>query len=104
MSSNYVVGSGNVYVDLGFENPEGAQAKANIVRALAGIIKERKLTQAEAGKLIGVTQGNLSRLLSGDWDGYTYDRLLRFANTLGRNVRIIIETSDVERGITVASY
>ena len=48
MSSNKIAvhrGSGNVFADLGFDNPEEMQLRADLVHELREIIKRRRLTQ-----------------------------------------------------------
>ena len=82
--------SGNVFADLGLENPEGLLAKAALVQRIADIIAERKLTQAGAAKLLGIDQPKVSALLRGKLDGFSTDRLFRFLNALGRDVEIVI--------------
>src|SRR5262249_28961209 len=75
--------SGNVFADLGLENPEELLAKAALVQRIADIIAERKLTQAGAAKLLGIDQPKVSALLRGKLDGFSTDRLFRFLNALG---------------------
>ena len=82
--------SGNVFADLGLENPEGLLAKAELVQRIADIIAERKLTQVRAAKLLGIDQPKVSALLRGKLDGFSTDRLFRFLNALGRDVEIVI--------------
>lgn len=48
-------GSGNVFADLGFHNPERELLKARLTLQIYRIIKERKLTQAQAGQILGPT-------------------------------------------------
>jgi len=54
------------------------------------VVKKRKLTQGATGKLLGITQPNVSALLNGNLDGFSTDRLLRFLNALGCDVRISV--------------
>ncbi len=82
--------SGNVFADLGLDNPEELLAKAELVQRIADIIVERKLTQVRAAKLLGVDQPKVSALLRGKLDGFSTDRLFRFLNALGRDVEIVI--------------
>jgi len=100
--------STNVYADLGFARPEEAIAKAKIVSAIADAIEQKRLTQAQAGELLGISQPKVSALLSGHFHGYTLDRLLRFLNKLDRRVEISISGSAVPKEasktlVTVAS-
>jgi predicted XRE-type DNA-binding protein len=82
--------SGNVFADLGLNNPAELLAKAELVQRIADIIAERKLTQVRAAKLLGVDQPKVSALLRGKLDGFSIDRLFRFLNALGRDVEIVI--------------
>ncbi len=82
--------SGNVFADLGLNNPEELLAKAELVQRIADIIAERKLTQVRAAKLLGIDQPKVSALLRGKLDGFSTDRLFRFLNALGRDVEIMI--------------
>lgn len=89
-SGRVEIGSGNVFADLGFPNPELALAKARLVQRIRHLIDERKLTQAEAGKILGIDQPKVSELVRGKVSGYSLDRLLRFLNALGQRVEISI--------------
>ncbi|HLQ76370.1 MAG TPA: XRE family transcriptional regulator, partial [Terriglobia bacterium] len=55
-------GSGNVYADLGFPDSEDMLVKAQLVTKIAEIIRQRRLTQAQAAKLLRLTQPKISRL------------------------------------------
>ncbi len=68
--------SGNVFADLGMENAEELLAKSNLACAIREIIKDRKLTQAKAAKLLNTHQTYLSRLNSGAGiDSMSFDLL-----------------------------
>lgn len=81
------IGSGNVFDDLEFANPDEEAVKARIVRKIQKVIDERGLTQKQAGDIIGLPQSKVSTLLRGKWDSdYTVDRLTRYLNKLGVSV------------------
>jgi predicted XRE-type DNA-binding protein len=82
--------SGNVFADLRIPNPEQYLAKAELAATILQIVEARGLTQAAAGKLLGITQPKVSALLNGRLDGFSSDRLFRFLNALGCDVRITI--------------
>ena len=82
--------SGNVFADLGIPDPELYLAKSALAVRIFKIIKSRRLTQATAGKLLGITQPKVSALLNGRLDGFSTERLIRFLNTLGCDVRISV--------------
>jgi predicted XRE-type DNA-binding protein len=54
------IGSDNVFADLGLPNPEERLLKAKLVSKISDVIEKRKLTQAEAGKLMDLPQPKVS--------------------------------------------
>lgn len=94
---DYVIGSGNVFADLGVPNPEEALAKAELASKIANLIRDRRLTQAKAAKLLGIDQPKVSNLLRGHLTGFSIERLLRFLLLLGQDVRITVEAAPPHR-------
>lgn len=82
--------SGNVFADLGFRNPEREQLKAKLRLEIYRAIKDRGLTQAQAGKILGIAQPHVSGLMNGRSDNYSVGRLFEFLNALGRDVEIAV--------------
>ena len=82
--------SGNVFADLGIPNPEQYLAKAELAAQILKIVQQRRLTQTVAAKTLGITQPKVSALLNGRLDGFSSDRLFRFLNALGCDVRITV--------------
>ena len=82
--------SGNVFADLNIPNPEEYLAKAELAAQILKIVQKRRLTQAEAGEILGINQPKVSALLNGRLDGFSTDRLFRFLNALGCDVRITV--------------
>ncbi|MCP4268606.1 MAG: XRE family transcriptional regulator [Candidatus Brocadiaceae bacterium] len=68
--------------DLGFNDPEEYRAKAELALQISKIIEKRNLTQAEAAKLIGAAQPDISKLKNGQLGGVTIDRFLGFLRHL----------------------
>ena len=87
---HYVVSSGNIYADLGVANPQEARAKANLAHRIVDIIAGRKLTQVQAGKVLGVDQPKVSALTRGRLTDFSIERLLRFLLLLGQDVHIAV--------------
>jgi predicted XRE-type DNA-binding protein len=87
-------GSGNVYADLGYPNSEDMIFKARLVAKIAAIIRQRDITQEEAGKLLGLTQPKISKLLKGQFRGISERRLLRCLTRLGRDVEIVVKPTE----------
>ena len=90
---DYVVSSGNVFADLGVPNPEEALAKAELASKISALLRERKLTQAKAAKLLGIDQPKVSNLLRGNLTGFSLERLMRFLLLLGQDIRIAVKAA-----------
>ncbi|MBM3566323.1 MAG: XRE family transcriptional regulator [Alphaproteobacteria bacterium] len=91
--------SGNVFADIGLPDADEALAKAELVRQIGNIIAQRRLTQAAAARLLGVDQPKISALLHGRLAGFSTDRLIRFLNALGRDVKIVIRAAPRSRAM-----
>jgi len=96
----YHEGSENIFADIGVPNPEEALAKAKIAMKIHDIIKKKKLTQAKAARILKISQPKVSLLLRGRLTDFSLERLLRFLNDLGQNVRISITPSSHGHGST----
>lgn len=84
-------GSTNVFADLGYANSGEMLAKAQLVSRISDLIKQRRLTQGDAAKLLGIDQPNVSRLLRGQLGGFSYERLLKYLNALGCDIEIVVK-------------
>lgn len=84
------VGSGNVFADLGFDNPEEELLKAKLVREIRAIIKRRRLTQANAAELLGLKQPDVSAIVTGRTDKFSIDRLVRCLDRLDYKVDVVV--------------
>lgn len=82
--------SGNVFADLGLEDADDLMAKANLALHIRRIIKARRMTQVQAARLFGLDQPKVSAIINGRLDGFSTDRLIRFLNDLGCDVRISV--------------
>jgi predicted XRE-type DNA-binding protein len=85
--------SGNVFADLGLEDPDLLLAKADLAIAITGIIRERGLTQAAAARELGVDQARVSAIMRGRLDDFSLQRLMTFARRLGQDVQITVTPS-----------
>lgn len=88
--SNVEPGSGNVFADLGRPEADGHLLKAELVSRIDALVRRRGITQAEAARLLGLGQPDVSRLLRGDFREYSLERLFRLLTALGRDVDIVI--------------
>lgn len=82
--------SGNVFADLGRPDADTHLLKAELVNRIDEIIRRRRITQAEAARLLGLSQPDVSRLLRGYFRDFSVERLLRLLMALGRDVDIVI--------------
>ena len=83
-------GGRNVFADLGVPDPGLALAKADLAARILLVIERAGLTQAAAGKRLGIGQPKVSALLRGRLEGFSTDRLVRFLTLLGCDVRISV--------------
>jgi len=79
----------NIFADLGRPDAASHVLKAQIVAELYRLSTDRKLTQAKAGDLMGITQPEVSRLFRGHFREYSVERLLGFLTAFGRDVEIV---------------
>jgi predicted XRE-type DNA-binding protein len=91
MAKDYVVGSGNVFEDLGHPRPAETLAKAELARKIGALITKRGLTQAAAAQVLQVDQPKVSALVRGRLAGFSLDRLVRFLVLLGSDVEIVVK-------------
>jgi predicted XRE-type DNA-binding protein len=93
-----VMGTGNVYADLGYGDSDEMVIKAQLVTKIAEIIKRKGLTQTEAAALLGMPQPKLSNLLRGQFRGVSERRLMDCLTRLGRDVQIVVKAAPRSRG------
>jgi predicted XRE-type DNA-binding protein len=86
-----IEGSGNVFKDMGLDDAEELQTKAELTRQIYKLIKLRGLTQAAAGQLLGLKQPDVSILMRGQHSRFSTDRLIQLLTALGRDVDIVVK-------------
>lgn len=97
-------GSGNVFADLGFPNAERERLKAHLTLQIYRLIKGRNLTQAQAGKILGIRQPHVSGLMRGRSGAFSVERLMEFPTALGQDVEITVRPTRKRHGeISVAT-
>jgi predicted XRE-type DNA-binding protein len=90
--------SGNIFADLGLANPEQALLKAQLTLQIYKIIKQRALTQAQAGEILGVKQPHVSALMRNRAGNFSVGRLIEFLAALGQDVQITVRPTGKEQG------
>jgi predicted XRE-type DNA-binding protein len=83
-------GTGNVFADLGFPDAAERHAKLRLAYALNQILDGRTLSQAEAAKILRLTQPKVSALRNYKLAGFSVERLMNFLTALDQDVEIVI--------------
>jgi len=86
--------TGNVFRDLGFskEESEHLLIRADLLIQVQKAIVSKRLKQAEAAKILRVTQPRVSDLLRGRIDLFSTDSLIDMLARLGVGVRLVVKT------------
>src|SRR4029453_7762995 len=83
-------GSGNVFADLGFPDAAERQAKLRLAYTLNQVLDEWKISQADAAKVLGVTQPKVSALRHYKLAGFSVERLMNLLTALDQDIEIVI--------------
>ena len=92
------VGSGNVFADLGFENPEQELMKARLTLEIFRLIRERGLTQMQAAEILGIKQPQVSLLMRNRAGSFSVGKLMELLTTLGQDIQIVVKPAKREHG------
>jgi predicted XRE-type DNA-binding protein len=92
------VGSSNVFADLGLPNPEQELLKARLTLQIYRIVKDRGLTQAQAGNILGIKQPHVSALMRNRAGNFSVGRLIEFLTALGQDVAITVKSTRKRQG------
>jgi predicted XRE-type DNA-binding protein len=86
--------TGNVFRDLGFSKGESEHllVRADLLIQVQKAVASRGLKQAEAAKVLRVTQPRVSDLLRGRIDLFSTDTLIDMLARLGVGIRLVIKT------------
>ena len=98
--------TGNVFRDLGFsrEESEHLLVRADLLIQVQKAITSRRLTQAEAAKVLRVTQPRVSDLLRGRIDLFSTDALIDMLARLGVGVRLVVKPTRQRRSHERAGF
>lgn len=85
--------TGNVFEDLGFdkETAENLRIRSALMIEIEQFIRRRHLTQAQAAKLLGVSQPRVSDLVRGKIGLFTIDMLVNMLSRAGR--KVVVQTT-----------
>ena len=86
--------SGNIFRDLGFSRQEAEHLKirSDLMIRLTRLIEARRLTQAQAARLLGVTQPRISDLVRGKIDRFSVDSLIEMLGRAGARITILVRS------------
>ncbi|HEX2078291.1 MAG TPA: helix-turn-helix transcriptional regulator [Longimicrobium sp.] len=82
--------SGNIWADIGRPDADEAFARAQLMSRVTDLIRARRLTQAQAAKVLGTNQPTVSDLVRGKMSKFSLERLIAFLNALDQDVEITV--------------
>jgi len=90
MNEPVIHSSGNVFIDLGYSPDEAAilQMRADLMADLRKFIRAKRLTQAKAAEILGVSQSRISDLIRGKWERFSLEMLITLATKAGMRVTL----------------
>jgi predicted XRE-type DNA-binding protein len=92
------MGSGNVFADLGFPEPEKWLFKAQLTAHLQRLIDGAEMPLAQAATQLGVAEEELERLLSGSLREVSIDFLFQCLNRLGHTIEVHVSPGEAAPG------
>src|SRR3984893_17893043 len=90
--------SSNVFADLGLADPEQELLKARLTLQIYRTIKDRKLTQTQAGDILGIKQPHVSSLMCSQSVALSVERLMDFRTALAHDIEIPVAPSRKKHG------
>jgi predicted XRE-type DNA-binding protein len=90
--------SGNIFRDLGFPHAERERLKADLTLQIYRLNKQRALTPARAGEILGIKQPHVSALMRGRSGAFSVERLMQFLTALGQDVEITVRPTRKRQG------
>jgi predicted XRE-type DNA-binding protein len=93
-----VLGSGNVFRDLGHKNADLEQFKGILAAEIIKALDREHLSVRAAHGRTGIAAADFSRIRNGDLGRFTVDRLMSIINRLGSRVEVKIRVRRAETG------
>lgn len=75
----YQVTTGNIFADLGLDAPNELMARAKLLHKVNSLIKASGLSQRQVAEKLGITQREVTLLVSGRLSAFSADTALLFA-------------------------
>ncbi len=89
--------SDNIFRDFGFPDADAHLHKSNIVTRIDVTLRRHKWTQKRAAKVLGLSKTKLSRILQGDFQDFSVEKLESLLEILRRDVEPSKDTRPVAR-------
>jgi predicted XRE-type DNA-binding protein len=91
-------GSQNVFADLGLPNSEQELLKARLTLQIHTILKDSGMKQSEIGKILGISQPQVSLLMRNRAGNFSVGRLIEFLAALRHDVKITVSPTHEDHG------
>jgi predicted XRE-type DNA-binding protein len=89
---------GSAFHALGLADADDLLLRADLMLRILDIIAARRLSQVEAGRLMGMDQPRVSALKNGKITKFSTDRLLKALSDLGQDVEVGVKPSRAKKG------
>ena len=83
--------SGNVFADIGVPDAKQELLKAKLTLQVHRLLTQLSITQADAAKLLGTTQPQVSALMALKPVSVSVGRLMEFLTVLGQDVEVTVK-------------
>ena len=80
--------SGNLFTDLGLDDADALSTRTALGIQVMKTIRDKDLSQKEAGKLLGLKQPDVSAVMRAKFSRFSQERLIGFLNKLEQKVTI----------------
>jgi predicted XRE-type DNA-binding protein len=80
--------AGSLFKHLGFENHEEEDAKTQLLARICKVMAARAWSKTQLAQALQMDKSDVTRLLKGDLDRFSIERMMRILRALGAPVRI----------------
>ena len=82
----------DLFHELGFDpaESENLRLRADLMMELSQLVRSRRMTQAQAAAMFGVSQPRVSDLMRGRIDRFSVDTLVAMLGSAGLRVRLVV--------------
>lgn len=103
MKEKIIDGSENIFEDIGVENPKQSLGRSILMSIITNEIKERRLTQSQAGRILNLPQSKVSSLMNGKLGLFSLEHLCKMLATLGNTVYISVRKKRIRKASKIPS-